>query len=168
MKVNPERVIQVLVTAPKGLSAPEIAKQIRPRVSQPTLWRTLDQLRSEGRVVVEGSARATRYHSPDRGGLSKLRSLRMHEMVANRLIHKPELVNAARDRLRQLRGFNPHGRVYHDRWEQLLDDSSRIGLLRTMTERSESAETLRQESPFSVLVTPEERRKVFEDLRAAA
>jgi hypothetical protein len=36
-----------------------------------------------------------------------------------------------------------------------------------MTESSEQADTLRKESPLTVLVTPGERRRVFETLRAA-
>lgn len=167
-RVSADRVEQVLLTAPKGLSAPEIGRLVKPRVSQPTLWRALNKLRAEGRVVVEGSARATRYHSTEHGGLSKLRSLRMHEIAANRLIHNPADMGIVRDRLRKLREVNPHGRVYHDRWERLLSDPSNVGLLRTMTEPSESASTLRQESPFGVLVTPKERQRVFAQLRPAA
>jgi hypothetical protein len=57
------------------------------------------------------------------------------------------------------------GRVYHDRWEALLDGPL-PALLRTITENSEQAEALRKESPFTVLVTPRERRRVFEGIRA--
>jgi hypothetical protein len=40
-------------------------------------------------------------------------------------------------------------------------------LLHTMTEPSEQADTLRRESPFTVLVPAEDRRRIFESLRAA-
>jgi hypothetical protein len=56
--------------------------------------------------------------------------------------------------------------VYHDRWEDLLDGPL-PALLRTMTETSEQADALRKESPLTVLVTPEERRWVFETVRTA-
>ena len=69
-------------------------------------------------------------------------------------------------RPRKLRKVNPHGRVYHDRLEALLDGPL-PELLRTITETSEQAETVRKESPFTVLVTPEERRQVFRDVRTA-
>jgi|ERR1700722_756402 len=164
--VNPERVLQVLLTAPKGLRAPEIMRQLAPKVSQPTLWRVLDKLRSEGRVVMHGSARATRYHAAERSDLPALRSLRMHEVVAKRLINNWALLDVARNRLQRLREVNPHGGAYHERWQELIDGPA-DRLLRIMVEPSEEAGTLRQESPFTTLVPSDERRRVFESLRAA-
>jgi hypothetical protein len=164
--VNTDRVLQVLLTAPKGLRAPEIMRHLAPKVSQPTLWRVLDKLRAEGRVVMDGSARATRYHAAERSQLPALRSRRMHEVVAKRLIRDRALLNVARNRLQRLREVNPHGRAYHDRWQELIDGPMDC-LLRTMVEPSEEASTLRQESPFTTLVPSDERRRVFESLRAA-
>jgi hypothetical protein len=37
-----------------------------------------------------------------------------------------------------------------------------IETLRVMTEHSEAADTLRKESPFSVFVTPSERKRIFD------
>jgi len=48
-----------------------------------------------------------------------------------------------------------------------LLDGPLPALLRTMTEASEQADALRKESPFTVLVTPAERRRIFTDVRAA-
>jgi len=92
-----EQVLRLLSVEPAGLRAPEPARLVRPRISQPTLWRLLDSLRSEGRVTVEGRGRATRYHSASRN----------------------------------------------------------------------DAAALHKDSPFTILVTPEERRRVFESVRAA-
>jgi hypothetical protein len=164
--VDPERVLQVLITAPEGLRAPEIMRHLKPRVSQPTLWRVLDTLRAAGRVVVDGAARATRYHAAERSDLPALRSLRMHEVVARRLIKDRGLLHVARDRLQRLREVNPHGVIYHERWQELIDGSM-DRLLRVMVEPSEEARTLRQESPFTTLVPSDERRRVFESLRSA-
>jgi hypothetical protein len=161
-----EHVLELLLTAPQGLSAPEIRRQLRPRISQPTLWRVLDALRSEGRLTVEGHARATRYHGSERTALSTLRSRRLHRHVATRLAHDPALRSLARDRLATLRQVNPHGRVYHDRWETLLDGPL-AALLRTLTEDSEQADTLRKESPFTVLIDAKSRRRIFDSVRAA-
>ena len=165
-QIDAEQVVRVLLTAPQGMRAPEIMKRLKPRISQPTLWRALNKLRSEGRVIMNGSARATRYHATERDELSVLRSLRLHEVVAQRLVRDPALLETARERLRRLRQVNPHGHVYHDRWATLLDGSL-PSLLRTMTEPSEQAATLRQESPFTVLVPADERQRVFESIRAA-
>lgn len=51
----------MLSTVPEGLSAPELRRRLKPKLSQPTLWRHLDALRSRGLLRVEGRARATRY-----------------------------------------------------------------------------------------------------------
>jgi hypothetical protein len=163
---DPEQVVQTLLTAPQGLRAAEIVRRLKLRISQPTLWRMLNQLQSEGRVTMEGSARATRYHATERGDVSALRSLRLHQAVAQRLVRDPSLLAVARERLRRLRKVNPHGNAYHDRWASLLDGPL-ASLLRTMTEPSEQAATLRQESPFTTLVPAAERRRIFESLRAA-
>jgi DNA-binding PadR family transcriptional regulator len=160
-----EQVLQLLMSEPAGLRAPEIMLLVRPRVSQPTLWRILDSLRSEGRITVEGRGRATRYHTVERTGAAELRSLRMHQHAARRLAKDPALRSHARERLGKLRKVNPHGRVYHDRWEALLD-APLATLLRAMTEDSEQADALRKESPLTILVTREERRRVFATTRA--
>jgi hypothetical protein len=161
-----ERVLQVLLTAPRGLRAPEIVRHLTPKVSQPTLWRVRDKLRSEGRVVVNGFARATRYHATARDDVSALRSLRMHDVVAKRLISNPDLLEVARSRLQRLREVNPLGAVYHNRWQELIDGPM-DRLLRMLTEPSEEASTLRQESPFTTLLASNERRRVFDSLRTA-
>lgn len=161
-----EQVLQLLVVEPAGLSAPDLMRQIRPRISQPTLWRTLDGLRAEGQIATHGRARATRYHATTRIDPPALRSLRLHQVAARRLAADPELRGIAHQRLRKLRETNPHGRAYQDRWEALLGGPL-PALLRTMTEASEQADALRKESPFTILVTPVERRRAFEDVRTA-
>ena len=164
--IDPNKVVQVLLTESQGLGAPAIRRRFR--TSQPTLWRALDKLMGEGRVFKEGHARATRYHAAENGlSLSALRSRRMHEAVAARLIHKPALLENARARLQFLRQANPYGGVYHDRWAELLGGPTEP-LLRVMTEPSEQADTLRRESPFTTLVLPGERERIFESLKRAA
>jgi hypothetical protein len=159
-----EQILQRLTVEPAGLSAPELMRRIRPRISQPTLWRTLDSLRAEGRIAAQGRARATRYHATARIDLPALRSLRLHQVAARRIASDPEQRAIAHRRLQKLRVVNPHGRVYQDRWETLLRGPL-SSLLRTMTENSEQADTLRKESPCTVLVTQAERRRVFTDVR---
>lgn len=161
-----EQILRLLAVEPAGLRAPDLMRLIRPRVSQPTLWRILDGLRSEGRITVEGRGRATRYHAESRTDAAGLRSLRLHQFAARRLAGDPELRGLVRERLNKLRAVNPHGHVYHDRWEALLDGPLPT-LLRTISETSEQAETLRKESPLTILVTPDERRRAFESVRTA-
>ncbi len=55
-------IVDALMPARSGLSAPQLRRLLRPAISQPTLWRILDRMRSAGRIRVSGKARATRYH----------------------------------------------------------------------------------------------------------
>jgi len=59
-KSTKDKVLQLLMGEPPGLSEPRIRDLVRPRISQPTLWRILDSPRTDGRITVEGRARATR------------------------------------------------------------------------------------------------------------
>jgi hypothetical protein len=56
-----KRVLRILASVPQGLSSPELQRRLGSKLSQPTLWRCLDALRSRGVLVVDGRARATRY-----------------------------------------------------------------------------------------------------------
>jgi hypothetical protein len=163
---TPDLVLQLLLTEARGLGEPEIRRRLRPGISQPTLWRVLNGLRAEGRVAVEGRARATRYHAVERTDLPTLRSRRLHQHVAERLARDPALRELARARLERLRQVNPHGRVYHDRWAELLDGPL-PALLRTLTEPSAQSDDLRKESPFTTLLDATERERLFRSVRAA-
>lgn len=160
-----KEIVDLLSAAPDGLSSPQLRQQLSRHLSQPSLSRRLGTLRARGLVTVEGRARATRYHAMSRGDLPALRSLRLHELVASRLIRDPGLLSSARARLAKLRAVNAHGRPYHDRWAELLSGPL-PRLLQIMTEKSDIADAMRKESPFTALVTPRERRNVFNNVRA--
>jgi hypothetical protein len=165
MKALENKILNLLIAQEEGLKAREIMGALRPRVSQPTLWRALDALRAQGAVTMEGHARATRYHARARTDVAALRSRRMHESVAMLLVRDPSLRARALARLTKLREANPHGRSYHDRWHELLQGPL-VETLRFMTEHSEMADALRKESPFSALVTQSERKRIFESTSA--
>jgi hypothetical protein len=161
-----DQILQLLLTEPQGLSEPTIRGRLSARVSQPTLWRALNTLRTEGRITVEGRARATRYHAADHIDRPTLRSRRLHQHVAARLAREPALRERARERLEKLRQVNPHGRRYHDRWAELLDGPL-PALLRTLTEASAQSDDLRKESPFTTLIDAPTRERIFRSVRAA-
>jgi hypothetical protein len=161
------KVLNLLRLSSEGLSAPQLLMQLRPRVSQPTLWRTLDSLRAHGAVIREGKARATHYHARARIDLAALRSRRMHESVARRLLREPDLRAQALERLAKLRAANPHGARYHDRWRELLQGPL-VEAVRVMTESSEAADVLRKESPMSAFVSPAERQRIFNSTRVGS
>ena len=161
-----DQVLQLLLIDAHGLSEPAMRQRVRPRISQPTLWRVLNGLRTEGRITVEGRARATRYHAAERVDLPTLRSRRLHQHVAEQLARNPSLRELARLRLEKLRQVNPHGRIYHDRWATLLDGPL-PALLSTLTEPSAQSDDLRKESPFTALVDAPARERIFRSVRAA-
>lgn len=154
-----QRLLALLAASPGGLDSP--ALQAALKVSQPTAARLLMDLRARGLVAAEGAARARRYHAVQgRLDVAALRSRLLHECVARKLVQRPEFLPKVHARLLQLKQTNPAGRSYHQRWESLLDGPL-PGLLRKMTEDSEEAVLLRKESPFTVLITPAERKAIF-------
>lgn len=151
---------------PDGGHAPELAALLG--ISQPTLSRMLLRLQARGLVIAEGRARSSRYHwVGGRAGLADLRRRRLHEAIAHRLVKTPQLLQQAEARLAALESANPAGHPYHERWRQLIA-GPRPRLLRKMTEDSEDADLLRKESPFTALIRPEERRRIFENLGQVA
>ena len=161
-----DQVLQMLLTQAEGLREPEIRHRLRPPISQPTLWRVLNCLRAEGRIAVEGRARATRCHATEHTDLPTLRSRRLHQQVAEQLARDPSLRALARQRLEKLRQVNPHGRIYHDHWAGLLDGPLPL-LLRWLTETSAQSDDLRKESPFTALLDPAQRERLFRSIRIA-
>lgn len=154
-------IVALLAAAPHGLSAPQILASLDHRISQPTLSRRLMDLRTQGRVVAVGKARATRYfYTGNRGNLAALRSRMLHERIARRIARNPALISRVRKRLDQLSEVNPSGRVYHQQWGALLD-SDLPRLLQAMVAESERSDVLRKESPFTILATRDDRQRVF-------
>ena len=78
-----------------------------------------------------------------------------------RLIRDPSLKSRALHRLDFIQKVNPSGKVYHDRWAELLRGEM-PALLRNMTEDSERAAVLRRESPFTSLYDPDLRKQLFQ------
>lgn len=155
-------VVGHLASAPEGLGSAALCERLG--ISQPSLSRLLKGLKGRGLVQAEGRARNTRYHLVGgRRGLAALRSRRLHELVARKLVGHPELLERVKQRLQSLSQSNPTGNPYHCAWAELID-SSFPGLLRKMSEDSSEADLLRKESPFTVLITPGDRLKVFQML----
>jgi len=100
----------------------------------------------------------------------QLRSLWLHQAVANHLLVDPErTLRRARRNLRLLKSAHPRGAAarWLSEWEELLggpiDD-----LLQVLTSRSERGCELRQNSPFAGVLTKHERNRVLETFRARA
>lgn len=159
--IHPEedRLAGHLAVMPDGAPAPLLCELLG--VSQPTLSRMLRRLQVRGLVLAEGKARSRRYHwIGGRPGLAALRRRRLHEVVAHKLLERPELLEQARKRLGSISATNAAGRPYHEKWLELME-GPRHSLLRKMTEPSEEADLLRKESPFTTLIDADERRALF-------
>ncbi len=93
------------------------------------------------------------------------RSLRLHEMIAAKLAARPEPVIAlARHNLATQRAADDGGRSssYLDAWERLLDGPLDV-LAATLTSTDQTARDLRQSSPFSGVLSDEERLGVIHE-----
>ena len=151
------QIVGLLALHPEGLSASELRSQLDPNVSQPTLWRRLDELRARGLVRRSGSGRATRYEFATTGhAISDLRSKVMHVEVGRKLLRRPELIEIARARLANMRTATPYASTYIEQWESLLAGPIE-GVLQVLGADDERAKALRHASPFAGLLTEQER-----------
>ncbi len=95
-----------------------------------------------------------------------LRSLAMHTLIARKLARTPGLIAVARENLRRWRerwgGDSP---VWLEEWQVILERPSRE-VAALITELSPRATRLRQSSPFAGVLTPQERKRIYDAFRA--
>jgi len=152
-----QQILALLALEPEGLSASELRAEIRPEVSQPTLWRRLDELRSTGRILRTGRGRACRYVvAPAGDAIGELRSRALHLEVGKKLLRKPELIDAARGRLQRMQATVPYAKPYLERWKNLLSGPIEP-VLQVLGAYDEDAKALRRVSPFAGLLDERER-----------
>lgn len=95
-----------------------------------------------------------------------LRSLAMHTLIARKLARDPKLLGVARENLK--RWGERWGRrtpVWHKEWQAILKRPWRE-VAALITELSPLATRLRQSSPFAGVLTPEERKRIYDAFRA--
>lgn len=97
---------------------------------------------------------------------SEAKSLALHRALAAKIQAAPALLGIVRKRLAWLRGMNPSGGPYYDRWEQLIAGDLHE-LLDVMTDASEHSCALRQESPFVDIVDQKERARIYREVSEA-
>lgn len=89
------------------------------------------------------------------------RSLELHRRVAAKIRQHPELLNKAFDNLRRWRPTTAASSLpYLDEWQELLDQGMEVALAKAV-EDSEHAACLRRSSPFSGVLSDEERWAVL-------
>jgi DNA-binding HxlR family transcriptional regulator len=152
-----QQILALLALEPEGLRASELRAEIRPKVSQPTLWRRLNELRSTGLIMRIGRGRSCRYVAASAGdAIGELRSRALHLEVGKKLMRKPELLNAARERLKRMRVTAPYAKAYLEHWESLLSGPIEP-VLRVFGAYDEEAKALRHVSPFAGALNEKER-----------
>lgn len=90
------------------------------------------------------------------------RSLAMHCLIASKIAAKPALLNVARTNLATWRaryGDSPPRAL--EEWLEILDRPWPV-IAALITDPGETAARLRQSSPFAGVLTPAERRRVYE------
>jgi len=132
--------------------------------------------RYRDRLRAAGLRPSTRWKSTTSAGLSpgllkhriiEARSLAMHCLIARKIGADRRVLDAVRRKLatwieRYGEGAPPRAL---GEWREILDRPwPEIAAL--ITDAGESATRLRQSSPFAVVLTPSERRRVYEAFRA--
>lgn len=156
-----QQILGLLALNPDGLSASELRAQVRPKLSQPTLWRRLDELRATGRVRSIGRGRSTRYIGATSDHvIGDLRSKALHMEVGKKLLRKSELLDVARRRLENMRVTTPYSKTYLEKWSDLLSGPIEP-ILHVLGANDEDSKALRHTSPFAGILSGKERLAIL-------
>lgn len=97
--------------------------------------------------------------------LAEARSLAMHALIAERIARDPGKLDIARRNLdRWAERWGERRPQWLAEWQELLNRPWRE-IAALISEPSERAARLRQSSPFAGVLTPEERRRIYDALR---
>lgn len=100
----------------------------------------------------------------DGHALAEARSLALHRLIAERVRSDPALIVAARDRLARWSAGGALSPAYVARWTQVLSDPAALHVV--LTADTEDARALRQTTPFSFVVPPRERWRIWRETKA--
>ena len=93
------------------------------------------------------------------------RSLEMDRVIAEKIRANPKLVQIALaniDRWLANPDYSESGRQAALEWKSIIENSSVEALVTLLESSSEEARRLRQSSPFCGILTPDERRTIFQ------
>jgi hypothetical protein len=97
--------------------------------------------------------------------LHDIRSLLLHAMVAKKLLHDPQLLAIAGRNLKRWRETRGRSSPALEEWRVILRKPL-PELLAFITDMGEDATRLRQSSPFAGVLSPKERKRLFDAFRA--
>lgn len=139
----------------KALSAAERMRRMRQR-------RKAAGLKLQTQWVHDGPATAP--YSDHRR--LDLRSLAMHTLIARKLAQTPGLLAVAQENLRRWgERWGGDSPVWLEEWRAILKRPWRE-VAALITELSPRATQLRQSSPFAGVLTPQERKRIYDAFRA--
>lgn len=141
--------------SPGALSAAERMRRLRAR-------RKRAGLKVVSRWVPAGETPPPAYSSHR---LAEARSLAMHTLIAERIARDPRTLDIARRNLERWaeRWGEQRPRWLHE-WQALMGRPW-PDIAALISEPSERAARLRQSSPFAGVLTPEERRRIYDAFR---
>jgi len=96
--------------------------------------------------------------------LAEERSLALHREVARKLRERPELLDAARERVRSWLESGCASRHWAEAWNEALEGSL-DDVIALITDASQRARDLRQTSPFAGVLDPRERWEILRRVR---
>ncbi|RZD13863.1 MAG: hypothetical protein EVJ47_08770 [Candidatus Acidulodesulfobacterium ferriphilum] len=88
------------------------------------------------------------------------RSLVMHRVIAEKLMQNPELLQKAKDNIKRWRMQGVEVSAFKE-WENIID-SGLNNVIRIITANTEESARLRQSTPFTGILTPKERKNIYE------
>lgn len=94
------------------------------------------------------------------------RSLAMHRIIAEKLIQNPELLQKAKDNIKRWRLQGVEVSAFRE-WENIIDNGLN-NVIRIITENTEESVRLRQSTPFTGILTPKERKNIYESFTVGA
>ena len=96
--------------------------------------------------------------------LAEERSIAYHRVIAERLCHRPEVLEMARRRVQGWLAAGEGAPFYAGKWAEILAGEP-AAIAAFLVERSELAEELRQSSPFAGALEPRERWQIWRETR---
>lgn len=97
--------------------------------------------------------------------LLEARSLAMHAVIAAKIEREPKLLSIARSNLKRWRSrWDGDAPAWHQEWCEILDRPW-FEIAAILTAPSEEGARLRQSSPFAGVLSPMERRRVYDAFR---
>ena len=88
------------------------------------------------------------------------RSLVMHRVIAEKLMQNSELLQKAKDNIKRWRMHGVEVSAFKE-WENIID-SGLNNVIRIITANTEESARLRQSTPFTGILTPKERKNIYE------